>query len=127
MIKRPDFGHSADAYFTGLDPRMQPLAFAAREVVLRALPRDAVELIKWGVPCYVLPGRAMWTCSIRAANAHITLQFGTSGARLDDPDGLLEGTGKDLRHVKLRNGQDLPKRALTALVKQAVRIDRGEA
>ncbi|MBS1583667.1 MAG: DUF1801 domain-containing protein [Bacteroidetes bacterium] len=127
MRKRPDFGHSADAYFTRLDPRMQPLAFAVREVVLRALPPTAVELIKWGVPCYMLPGHAMWTCSIRAAKAHITLQFGPSGARLDDPEGLLEGTGKDLRHVKVRSEQDLRKRTLTALVKQAARIDGAEA
>ena len=126
MRKRPDLGHDADAYFTELDPRLLPLAFAVREVVLRALPRDAVELIKWGVPCYMLPGRRMWTCSIRVAKGHVALQFGTSGARLLDPDGLLEGTGKDLRHVKVRSDQELSKRRLTAWIKQAVRIDRGE-
>jgi hypothetical protein len=40
---------------------------------------------------------------------------------LDDPDGLLEGTGKRMRHVKLRWGRDVDTAALEALVAASYR------
>lgn len=42
------------------------------------------------------------------------------GARvLDDPDGLLEGAGKYMRHVKIRPGREPDEIKLAALVKAA--------
>ena len=41
------------------------------------------------------------------------------GVSLRDPDGLLEGTGKALRHVKVRSGADADLPALGKLVKAA--------
>ncbi len=43
------------------------------------------------------------------------------GAWLDDPAGLLEGTGKRMRHVKLRPGQEPDAAALAALIENAYR------
>ena len=42
------------------------------------------------------------------------------GASLRDPDALLEGTGKALRHVKVRSGADADLPALGKLVKAAL-------
>jgi hypothetical protein len=39
--------------------------------------------------------------------------FGTS---LNDPEGLLEGSGKNLRHVKLRSVEDLERKGFRELV-----------
>ncbi|MEO6005060.1 MAG: DUF1801 domain-containing protein [Opitutus sp.] len=41
------------------------------------------------------------------------------GAELADPNGLLEGTGKLMRHVKLRPGVDVDAAALTQLIETA--------
>jgi hypothetical protein len=41
------------------------------------------------------------------------------GAELDDPKGLLEGSGKRMRHVKLRPGASIDAVALSALVDAA--------
>jgi hypothetical protein len=41
------------------------------------------------------------------------------GAEIADPKGLLEGTGKVMRHVKLRPGHDFDAAALTKLVDAA--------
>ena len=38
------------------------------------------------------------------------------GAELEDPTGLLEGTGKRMRHVKVKPGADLNVKALSALI-----------
>jgi hypothetical protein len=38
------------------------------------------------------------------------------GAELEDPAGLLEGTGKRMRHVKVRPGADLNVAGLSAVI-----------
>ncbi len=47
--------------------------------------------------------------------------FRLPGAELDDPAGLLEGTGKRMRHVKLRWGEAVNDTALNALIAAAYR------
>ncbi len=51
---------------------------------------------------------------------YVNLYF-MNGVDLDDPAGLLEGTGKRLRHVKIRRPEDLKKRSLQALIRQAAK------
>jgi hypothetical protein len=57
------------------------------------------------------------------AKKHITFGF-HRGTSLTDPHGLLEGTGKNLRHVKLRKMEDLRKEGLRELVEEAARLNR---
>ena len=44
-----------------------------------------------------------------------------SGAFLDDPAGLLEGTGKTARHLKLRAPEDLDRPEVRALIRAGAR------
>ena len=46
------------------------------------------------------------------------------GAILHDPGKLLEGTGKYLRHVKLRSAADVRRPGVRALVKEAAALNR---
>jgi len=55
---------------------------------------------------------------VNAFTAHVNVGF-FRGAELADPNGLLEGTGKFMRHVKLKPGRDLDAAALTTLVETA--------
>jgi hypothetical protein len=55
---------------------------------------------------------------VNAFTAHANVGF-FYGAFLDDPAGLLEGTGKRMRHVKLRWGQPVNEAALGALIATA--------
>jgi hypothetical protein len=50
--------------------------------------------------------------------AHVNVGF-FRGAELADPGGLLEGTGKFMRHVKLRPGQRVDDAALRRLIHAA--------
>jgi hypothetical protein len=43
------------------------------------------------------------------------------GATLPDPEGLVEGTGKRIRHVKLRSAEAASRPAVRALVREQVR------
>ena len=49
----------------------------------------------------------------------VTLFF-LDGAGLDDPDGLLEGTGKQVRGIRLKSPADMDSPAVAALIAQAI-------
>jgi hypothetical protein len=55
---------------------------------------------------------------VNAFTAHVNVGF-FRGAELPDPAGLLEGTGKYMRHVKLRPGHDMDAKALVELIESA--------
>ena len=117
MEKRADYGDKADRWFASLDDSIASLGTALRSLIVDAVP-DATESIKWGVPNYEKNGSI---CSIRSGKGFVPLQFGPVGTSLDDPDCLLEGTGKAMRHVKIRSGKDLRKGIFTSWVKQVAK------
>ena len=55
---------------------------------------------------------------VDAFTAHVNVGF-FQGAELNDPAGLLEGTGKYMRHVKLRPGVEADAAALGSLIESA--------
>ena len=57
-------------------------------------------------------------CYIGLHERHVNLGF-FYGADLDDPDGLLEGTGKMLRHIKLMDAAAVRQPGIRRLVVQA--------
>lgn len=57
---------------------------------------------------------------VDAFTAHVNVGF-FLGAELPDPARLLEGTGRFMRHVKLRPGRDVDAAALMTLIETAYR------
>jgi hypothetical protein len=103
------------------NPTVRPLVAAARELVVSVWP-DAVEQIDakdrmfhYGTGLR-MSEQVMY---IAGFTSHANLGF-ISGAQLPDPHGLLEGTGKGMRHVKLRAPEDLNRPGMRALVQAAV-------
>lgn len=64
-------------------------------------------------------------CYIGVFKKHVNLGF-YYGADLPDPRGLLEGTGKNLRHIKVKNGEEVDQPALRDIL-QASLDERKEA
>lgn len=62
-------------------------------------------------------------CYIAAHKAHVNLGF-YYGARLPDPNHVLEGTGKLLRHIKLRSKDELTSPHLRRIVQAALQERR---
>jgi hypothetical protein len=77
---------------------------------------DVRELMHDGRPTACVEDAAFGY--VDAFSDHVNVGF-FSGARLKDPAGLLEGTGKRGRHVKLRPGRDVDAAALTQLIEAA--------
>lgn len=94
------------------------LTAVARSIKIAA-PRLRVER-KWGVDWHV--GRDL-VLAYGAFTHHVGIEF-WRGTMLEDPAGLLEGTGKNLRHVKVRTAAEARAPALRALIRAAVRLDR---
>ena len=115
MHKRADYGKEPRAWFASLDKPLTPLAQELRALVKAVVP-EAIECIKWGVPVYESGGVI---CSLRKGKGYLALQFGRIGTELDDPEGLLEGSGKQMRHVKIRTHADIKRHWFTAWLQQA--------
>jgi hypothetical protein len=100
-------GVAFDRYLEASVPAIAETARALRVVVLEVFP-DAVEtfdpadgLLAFGT------GRSMrdFAFAIIPHKAHVNLQL-ANGADLPNPDGRIEGTGKRVRHVKVRSVED---------------------
>ena len=104
------------------EPAMRPLARELRRLIQGIHPAT-VEVVRLGDRAatyglgpkkttegyaYILPQRA-W----------VNLGF-FRGAGLPDPDGLLEGTGATMRHVKVRSADDVAAPAIAKLVRAAL-------
>lgn len=55
---------------------------------------------------------------VNSFKSHVNVGF-FNGASLDDPAGLLQGSGKRMRHVKLNPGVELDSKALSDLIDAA--------
>ena len=84
--------------------------------VLRGIGEDVRELIHDGAPTACVADAAF--AYVNAYKAHVNIGF-FRGAELADPNALLEGSGKYMRHVKIRPDQDLDNAALSALIQVA--------
>jgi hypothetical protein len=84
--------------------------------VMRACGDDVRELLHDGHPTACIADAAFGY--VNAFKAHVNVGF-FRGAEIADPEGLLEGTGKFMRHVKLRPGGDFNARALMKLIDTA--------
>lgn len=64
-------------------------------------------------------------CHIPIYTKHLNLGF-NKGSLLEDPHGLLEGTGKFIRHLPIREASDLRIKGLKALIEEAVEFSVGD-
>jgi hypothetical protein len=84
--------------------------------VMRGCGEDVRELLHDGHPTACVADAAF--AYVNAFNAHVNVGF-FRGAVLPDPGGLLEGTGKFMRHVKLRPDAEIDAVALRKLIETA--------
>jgi hypothetical protein len=84
--------------------------------VMRACGDDVRELLHDGHPTACVGDAAF--AYVNAFKAHVNVGF-FRGTEIADPEGLLEGTGKFMRHVKLRPERNVEARVLMKLIETA--------
>ena len=117
-----------DDVFSEVEPELRSIAEALREVVLADLP-DAVEVPRKGdrAVSYGVGEKKMSEshCYLQPQKGRVNLGF-WHGTSVPDPDGLLEGTGKALRHVKVTSEAMARSSEIAALI-AAARVERDRA
>ena len=84
--------------------------------VMRGCGEDVRELLHDGHPTACIADAAF--AYVNAFSAHVNVGF-FRGAEIPDPKRLLEGTGRFMRHVKLRPEREVDATALTNLIETA--------
>jgi len=84
--------------------------------VMRDCGSDVQELLHDGAPTACIGDAAF--AYVNAFKDHVNVGF-FLGAQLVDPDGLLEGNGKFMRHVKLRPEREVDAGSLMKLIETA--------
>ena len=113
------------AFLKPYGPAIIKLVSAAREIVLEEAP-ESIELIYDAYSAvsagYSFTGRPTDSFVYVAAYPKgVNIGF-WMGTMLPDPGHLLEGTGKQCRHVKIRDAADLERPALRELIRAAIEI-----
>ena len=111
------------------DIKVGELTLMLREMILKEAP-EAVEkllqvyaLVFW----YSLTGKISNAfVQVVVYPKGVNLMF-NRGAELDDPDGVLVGEGKIIRHIKVRKPEDLKSPYLRRYIKAALEHEKARA
>jgi hypothetical protein len=88
-----------DLYVARENPALVHVVDALRSLVKKTVPGSPEAINPWGVPIFEWNGPL---CYIRVGKTHVTFGF-PRGASLKDLGKLLEGAGRNLRHVKIKD------------------------
>ena len=121
MGKETRFG-TFEELLEGRPDNLIAICIRLKEIILDVHP-DAVEVVRLG---YNAASYGVGSGKMSESHTYITphknyVNLGFYfGALLDDPTGILEGTGKKLRHIKVRTLEDANNPALRSLIEAAL-------
>ena len=102
------------------NPALKPVADELKRLVKKIVPESRETVNPWGIPSFDFHGPL---CFLMVGKNHVTFGF-TRGTSLTDVAGLLEGTGKNLRHVKLKDAEQVRDPNLRQLILEAAALNR---
>ncbi len=100
---------------------VQELTIALRELVLDEMApcyEYILEVYIVGLHYGPTPRMKDAICYIGVIKDHVNLGF-LHGGELTDPERILEGSGKQMRHIKIRKTSDLLRPAVRAYIREA--------
>ena len=120
MVKKERAIIEVDQYIGALNNDIQIITAALREIILNSSPK-LVEEFKWSRPIYSFNGLV---CYLQASKNHINLGFHKGIELLEkDANKLLQGTGKAMRHIKIKKMEDIQTDVFTLLIQEAVALN----
>jgi hypothetical protein len=93
---------------------------AVRALLKKTVKGSEEYVNPWKIPSIDSNGPL---CCFMVGKEHVTFAF-MRGAALPDPEKLLEGTGKGVRHVKLRSVADVKRPGVKKLIVNAAALNR---
>lgn len=99
--------------------KLEGVAKAVR-ALMKAIKGVEEYVNPWSIPSFDSNGPL---CCFMVGKEHVTFAF-MRGAALPDPEKLLEGTGKGVRHVKLRSVADVKRPGVKKLIVEAAKLNK---
>jgi hypothetical protein len=121
-IKGKEARERIDDYVEKKGPKLIAVAEGLRRLVKKTVSGCTESVNPWGIPAFESNGPM---CFFMIGKNHVTFGF-LRGTTLADPEKLLEGTGKNLLHVKLRTVEDLRRPGLKKLIVAAAKMNESE-
>lgn len=106
-----------DQYILDADEELQKILRNLRNLIEHTVS-DVTEHFKWSQPVY---RREKDFCYLRHTKKHVNLGFFNFNL-LDDPENLLEGSGKTMRHIKIQDWQFVDQDYLKDMIIQAAEL-----
>lgn len=111
----------------GVDPELRPICTTLRDLISELHP-DRYEIVwkRQRIASYGVGPKKMTEhyAYIAPQTKHVNLGL-YHGASAADPEGLLEGTGKRLRHIKIRSVEQATSAEIRRLIAEAVAERQG--
>ncbi len=89
-------------YINEAPPEQQQIMQQLRQLVHESV-KGVQEEFKWSRPVFKKENQFAY---LKTAKGYVTLGF-FNFQNLPEPDNLLEGTGKDMRHIKIKKAADI--------------------
>jgi hypothetical protein len=90
-------------FIAALNPEKQAVIRAIRDAVL-TVSSDVSEGVKWNALCFFKGERAF--VGLMPYKNYVSVIF-DRGSEINDWSGVLEGNGKQMRHIKIRKLEDI--------------------
>lgn len=115
---RSDKGTPVAGYIAKLSGEQRAIADKLTAIIEKAAP-ELTSGLKWGMPVWSLGDQMLTYFRAQKNDTRWGLAW-VDGVGLDDPDGLLQGTGKDGKHVKFTAAKDIDAARVTSWLKTVV-------
>jgi hypothetical protein len=104
-----------------LNDKKRELAMLTRDTILAASPKIS-ETIKWNQLTFTYGKANLAFIYTYAGSDGINLGF-FKAVELADPKKLLEGTGKSMRHIKIKSIKEIPNTQIKKWIKEAIALE----
>ncbi|SDJ30611.1 DUF1801 domain-containing protein [Natribacillus halophilus] len=120
MVNKNRKVEEVDQFISNLPNDIQDITVALREIILKSSP-ELIEDFKWSMPNYSYNGLV---CYLQTSKKHVNLGF-HKGNELQEKDTnkLLQGTGKTMRHIKIKKMDAIHPETFTLLIKEAMALN----
>ncbi|HEX2837039.1 MAG TPA: DUF1801 domain-containing protein [Phycisphaerales bacterium] len=113
---RADLGAPVEVALSRMPEPIRSIAWAV-DGAIRRLSKKVDAKVSWGHASYVVDGHDLF--AIGECKDRVNLYVG-NGTSVPDPDGVLEGIGKTMRHVKVRSVEQAESRQVSAILKASL-------
>lgn len=99
-------------YINDSPPQQKKLLETLRQLIHTTISETS-EDIKWGIPVFT---KTKIFTYLRSTKNHVALGL-YNIEKIKDPNGILDGTGKNMRHLKIKKIEDIDEALITEWLK----------